>query len=170
MIQRSRLYLEAVKRHDALFERKKAPTTNTSGINDTSIFLFLKTFLTNFECFLLEWIWKGVFSSHIPQKSIFCSLAHCQLLHFYFKSRKKISKFPKDVTKFLTVFSVSKIKMVLLFIFPSKFLKVQCFRFSDINFLLWIILNNPLFSYDFSGLVLIEKNPNCHKNFWFVFS
>ncbi|KAF7638508.1 hypothetical protein Mgra_00002186 [Meloidogyne graminicola] len=30
MIQRSRLYLEAVKRHDTLLERKKAPPTNTT--------------------------------------------------------------------------------------------------------------------------------------------
>jgi len=29
MIQRSRLYVEAVKRHDALLERKKAPSTTT---------------------------------------------------------------------------------------------------------------------------------------------
>nr|CAD2148068.1 unnamed protein product [Meloidogyne enterolobii] len=31
MIQRSRLYVEAVKRHDALLERKKAPSTTTDS-------------------------------------------------------------------------------------------------------------------------------------------
>jgi len=65
MIQRSRLYVEAVKRHDALLERKKAPPTTTG------ILLILNKIGT---IFCLE----SPFSS---QKSIF--FVSCQNFKFF---------------------------------------------------------------------------------------